>query len=172
MPWRINENQQKCRTSSLCTDYPSLTRRSPPCQEPRAQPGLTGVGFLPEKILMKLSKAGLVSANASKAGGYQLGRSIEEISLKDVFYALRLHEDTIQFKHLSHSIFDDQAHVEESESKIRTTLENGLAAFYAQLDQLTLSQLLHQEAYENGAIDWEGESKTKKSLRTLLFLSS
>ena len=109
-----------------------------------------------KKILMKLSKAGLVSANASKAGGYQLGRSIEEISLKDVFYALQLHEDTIQFKHLSHSIFDDQAHVEESENKIRTTLENGLAAFYAQLDQLPLSQLLHQEAYENGAIDWEG----------------
>nr|WEJ76208.1 Rrf2 family transcriptional regulator [Streptococcus suis] len=108
---------------------------------------------------MKLSKAGLVSANASKAGGYQLGRSIEEISLKDVFYALQLHEDTIQFKHLSHSIFDDQAHVEESENKIRTTLENGLAAFYAQLDQLTLSQLLHQEAYENGAIDWEGRIK-------------
>ncbi|HEM3467791.1 TPA: Rrf2 family transcriptional regulator [Streptococcus suis] len=112
-----------------------------------------------KKILMKLSKAGLVSANASKAGGYQLGRSIEEISLKDVFYALQLHEDTIQFKHLSHSIFDDQAHVEESENKILTTLENGLAAFYAQLDQLTLSQLLHQEAYENGAIDWEGRIK-------------
>ncbi|HFI0694035.1 TPA: Rrf2 family transcriptional regulator [Streptococcus suis] len=112
-----------------------------------------------KKILMKLSKAGLVSANASKAGGYQLGRSIEEISLKDVFYALQLHEDTIQFKHLSHSIFDDQAHVEESENKILTTLENGLAAFYAQLDQLTLSQLLHQEAYKNRAIDWEGRIK-------------
>lgn len=108
-----------------------------------------------KKILMKLSKAGLVAANASKAGGYQLARHIETITLKDVFFALQLHEDTIQFKHLSHSIFDDKEHVKESENKILTTLENGLAAFYAQLDQLSLSQILHQEAYQVGVIDWE-----------------
>lgn len=110
-----------------------------------------------KKILMKLSKSGLVLANASKAGGYQLDRSIEEISLKDVFFALKLHEDTIQFKHLSHSIFDDQAHVQESEGKILTVLEKGLDAFYAELDKLTIAELLHQEAYQLGAIDWEGK---------------
>ncbi|HFH9836808.1 TPA: Rrf2 family transcriptional regulator [Streptococcus suis] len=110
-----------------------------------------------KKILMKLSKSGLVLANASKAGGYQLVRSVEEISLKDVFFALKLHEDTIQFKHLSHSIFDDQAHVQESEGKILTVLEKGLDAFYAELDKLTIAELLHQEAYQLGAIDWEGK---------------
>lgn len=112
-----------------------------------------------KKILMKLSKAGLVSANASKTGGYQLGRSVELISLKDVFYALQLHEDTIQFKHLSHSIFEDQAHVQESERKILTTLEKGLDAFYHQLDHLKISELLQQESYKTGAIDWNTYKK-------------
>lgn len=114
-----------------------------------------------KKILMKLSKAALVSASASKTGGYQLAQSIEEISLKDVFYALELHKDTIQFKHLSHAIFDDKEHVEESEGKIVATLEKALAAFYDQLDQLTLNQLLHQEAYQRGVIEWEKQLESR-----------
>ena len=40
-----------------------------------------------KKILMKLSKAGLISSNASKTGGYQLAQPVETIRLKDVLFA-------------------------------------------------------------------------------------
>lgn len=108
-----------------------------------------------KKILMKLSKNKLVFANASKQGGYQLNKSIEEISLKDVFFALELNQDTIKFSHLAETIFEDKEHTKESEQKILDTLNNGLNKFYDELDTLKLSNLLHKEAYEFGVIDWE-----------------
>ncbi|EHJ52415.1 RrF2 family transcriptional regulator [Streptococcus macacae] len=107
-----------------------------------------------KKVLMKLSKAGLVSSNASKTGGYQLAKPVEEISLKDIFFALELQADVLDFKHMAYQIYDDGAHVREVEDKVKSTLEKGLGAFYDQLQTLTIADLLQQEAYENGAIDW------------------
>lgn len=107
-----------------------------------------------KKILVKLSKAGLISANASKVGVYQLAKSVDEISLKNIFFALNLQINVLDFKHIDHQIYDDVSHVREVEEKITTTLEAGLSAFYRQLDTLTILDLLYQEAYKNGVIDW------------------
>ena len=49
-----------------------------------------------KKVLMKLSKAGLVVSSASKTGGYQLAQPVEDISLKDVFFALELQDDVVE----------------------------------------------------------------------------
>ncbi len=70
------------------------------------------------------------------------------------FYALELNHDQIEFNHLANNIFDDQDRVEESENKITSTLQAGLSSFYEQLDQLKLSDLLKDDAYQNGRIDW------------------
>ena len=70
------------------------------------------------------------------------------------FYALELNHDQIEFNHLANNIFDDQDRVEESENKITSTLQAGLSSFYEQLDQLKLSDLLKDDAYEKGCIDW------------------
>lgn len=107
-----------------------------------------------KKILMMLKHNNLITASASKNGGYQLARPIDEISLKDVFYALELNHDQIEFNHLANNIFDDKKHVEESENKIIGTLKTGLNSFYEKLDQLKLSSLLKDGAYQKGTIDW------------------
>ncbi len=115
-----------------------------------------------KKILIKLSRAGLIQSNASKTGGYQLSRNVEEISLRDIFFALELHSDVIEFKHLSHAIFDDEEHVREGEDKILNVLNRGLDSFYNELDKFKISELLHKEAYEKGVIEWEKEIQLKK----------
>lgn len=110
-----------------------------------------------KKILMKLSKAKLVNSNASKNGGYQLNKSVEEITLKDVFFALQLNEEVIEFKHLSHRVFEDEKHVKKGEEKILNVLKNGLNSFYKEMETLKISDLLYKEAYLNGAINWESK---------------
>ena len=99
----------------------------------------------------------LITASASKKVGYQLARPIDEISLKDVLYALELNHNQIEFNHLANNIFDDQDHVEESENKIINTLQAGLSSFYDELDELKLSDLLKDGAYQNGCIDWNAK---------------
>lgn len=107
-----------------------------------------------KKTLMKLARAGLIESNASKAGGYQLARPVTDMTLKDIFFALDLQSGVVEFQHVAHQVYEDKVHVQEVEDQIRTTLEKGLEAFFAQLDTLKISDLLHQEAYEQGAIDW------------------
>ncbi|MFS1663804.1 RrF2 family transcriptional regulator [Streptococcus sp. zg-JUN1979] len=106
-----------------------------------------------KKILMTLTKAGLVTSNASKLGGYQLAKSIEDISLADVMKAIDGAKE-IQFNHLSKAIFEDEEHVLEGEDKIKSSLVLGFTAFYESLEQLKLADLLHRYAYQEGYIDW------------------
>ncbi len=112
-----------------------------------------------KKVLMKLSKAGLIASQASKTGGYQLAKPVDEITLKDIFFALELQADVLDFKHIAHQIYDDELHVRQVEEKVKMTLETGLSAFYDQLETLSISDLLRQEAYEKGAIDWNQKVK-------------
>lgn len=112
-----------------------------------------------KKVLMKLSKAGLVASSASKTGGYQLAKSVEDISLKDVFFALELHADVVEFKHMAHQIYDDAEHVAFVEQRVRDTLEGGLNDFYARLDTLKISDLLRDGVYEEGVIDWNARAE-------------
>lgn len=112
-----------------------------------------------KKVLMKLSKAGLIVSQASKTGGYQLAKPVDEITLKDIFFALELQADVVDFKHIAHQIYDDELHVRQVEEKVKMTLEAGLSAFYDQLETLSISDLLRQEAYEKGAIDWNQKVK-------------
>lgn len=107
-----------------------------------------------KKVLMKLSKAGLVVSSASKTGGYQLAKPVENITLKDIFFALELQADVLDFKHVAHQIYEDEKHVRQVEELVRGTLESGLGAFYDRLDTLKIADLLRPDAYENGAIDW------------------
>ncbi|MEE8885827.1 MAG: Rrf2 family transcriptional regulator [Eubacteriales bacterium] len=108
-----------------------------------------------KKILMKLSHSGLVNSSASKRGGYTLVSSADKISLKDIFVALGEGEDIFTQSDYAEKLFPNQKHVKESSDKIMKTLENGLDAFYDSLDDLKVSELLEDGAWENGAVDWE-----------------
>lgn len=112
-----------------------------------------------KKILMKLARSGLIVASASKTGGYQLARSVASISLKDIFFALDLQADVVEFKHMAHQIYDDKDHVRQVEGLVKATLESGLAAFYDRLAELTIAELLDPEAVLYGEIDWYERAK-------------
>ena len=69
-----------------------------------------------KKILVKLTRAGLIQSNASKVGGYQLAQSVTTITLKRrLFFALDLQANVIEFKHMAHHIYDDTSHVKQVE---------------------------------------------------------
>lgn len=111
-----------------------------------------------KKILMTLKRNKLIVSIASKKGGYQLARSADEITLKDVFFALEMNKDNFQLNHLSYRIFDDDPeHVAESEEKITNVLNEAFDGFYDKLDSFKLSDLLKDGTWENGAVEWQDE---------------
>lgn len=108
-----------------------------------------------KKILRKLSHSGLILSSASKTGGYTLSRPADQISLKDIFTALGEGEDIFVQSGYTERLFPGQAHVKQSEEKIRKAITEGMDSFYASLDQLKISELLLDGAWQNGAISWE-----------------
>ncbi len=112
-----------------------------------------------KKILMKMSRNGLIVSSASKQGGYQLSRSVEEISLKDVYVALELNQDTFTSSHFAQKLFPDQDHVIESEKILENVIQRGLEQFYEEMDLLKISQVLEDGKYQNGAIEWAEKLK-------------
>lgn len=112
-----------------------------------------------KKILMKLSRNGLVNSSASKQGGYQLARKADKISLKDIFVALELHEGTFESSHYAQTIFSNKVHVIESEKRIEATIAQGLDRFYDTLDGLKVSDILEDGAWQNGVVNWEIDYK-------------
>lgn len=114
-----------------------------------------------KKILMKLSRNGLVISNASKQGGYRLAKSADEISLRDVFVALELNDNAFESSHYAQTLFGNNAHVLESERKIEVAVSQGLNSFYTSLDKLKISDILEDGAWQNGAIDWEAKANNQ-----------
>lgn len=108
-----------------------------------------------KKILMKLSKVNLISSTASKTGGYVLNKSVEEISLMEVMQALENDKQEVEIHHLGYSIFTDYEHVKEGDEKIKKIFSEAILAYNEKINQFKLSELLHEDAYKNGEIDWE-----------------
>ncbi len=108
-----------------------------------------------KKILSKMSRSGLVISSASKQGGYQLSRGADEISLRDVYEALELDQDTFSTSHFAEKLFPDQEHVHESERILEEKIHRGLNCFYEELEQTKISEVLEDGKYQNGAIRWE-----------------
>jgi Rrf2 family protein len=103
-----------------------------------------------KKILVKLTKSGLIVSSASKTGGYQLARKTNQISLRDIFLTLEPDAKTIEFKHMAQHVYDDATHVAQVEALVMQTLEGGLDDFLARLDTVHVNDLLLEEA----TIDW------------------
>ncbi len=114
-----------------------------------------------KKILMKLSKNGIVISSASKQGGYQLAKDVHDISLKDIFVALELDEGTYESSHYAKVLFPGQKHAIDTEKRIENVIQNGLNNFYEELEQTKIVSLLEEGAYENGAIVWEDRANIK-----------
>lgn len=110
-----------------------------------------------KKILRQLVVAGLVKSSASKDGGYQLERSIETITLYDLYEAVESKQFTYTSEALARNLFSNEEHIKQSEQKIINAFNNGFNDFYTQLKQVYLSGLLEEGKYENGWIEWDKE---------------
>jgi Rrf2 family protein len=108
-----------------------------------------------KKILMRLARSGLVNSSANKRGGYTLASSADQISLKDVFLALDEGEGFFAPSDYAERLFTDQAHVRESTDRIVRAIDEGLGDFCDRLDEVRVSDLLEDGAWQDGAIDWE-----------------
>jgi hypothetical protein len=56
--------------------------------------------------------------------------------------------------HYAERLFPHKDHVKESTEKIEDTLKAGVNAFYEHLDELKISDLLEEGAWEEGLISW------------------
>lgn len=108
-----------------------------------------------KKLLMTMARNGLIEANASRQGGYRLARSVEEITLLDVYDALGLDLGYQVTPNFAERLFPDAEHARRSEMLIEETLRRAADGFRAELATVAISDLLEDDAYRNGAIDWE-----------------
>ncbi len=108
-----------------------------------------------KKILMKLSRSGLITSSASKRGGYTLSAPADQISLKDVFLAVGEGDEIFSQSGYAEKLFDRRPHVRRSEQKIMATFSEGMEAFYEKLDALKIADLLEDGAWQKGVVDWE-----------------
>lgn len=116
-----------------------------------------------KKILRKLVIAGLIDSSASKDGGFVLKRSVEEISLLDVGQAVE-QLGTLQMptRHLAAKLFPGRpSHIEHSEATAKAAFEKAATAFDQTLAAVPLSQLLEQNSYQNGVVDWASLAAVK-----------
>ena len=103
-----------------------------------------------KKILRKMVVADLIVSNASKDGGFQLKKSIEEISLYDVYKAIETTEITDFKSEIARKLFKDEEHIKNSEDRIIDTINKAEDT----LKKLKLSALLDSKKYKNSDIDW------------------
>ena len=116
-----------------------------------------------KKILRKLVVADLITSNASKDGGFQLNRSIEDITLKDVIEAIS-NGDVIEYEisHLSRRIFFNDQHIKDSEMKVKQQLNYAIQAFKEKLNELPLVELLEDEYFKHKLVDWNDNDRTEQ----------
>jgi len=113
--------------------------------------------------LRKLVVADLITSNASKDGGFQLNRSIEDITLKDVIEAIS-NGDVIEYEisHLSRRIFFNDQHIKDSEMKVKQQLNYAIQAFNEKLNELPLVELLEDEYFKHKLVDWNDNDRTEQ----------
>ena len=72
-----------------------------------------------KKILAKLAKVNIVKSNASKNGGFQLARTINEISLYDIYQALEEEKEYRPPQDLAYKIFVCKEAIDKNVKKNR-----------------------------------------------------
>ena len=108
-----------------------------------------------KKILAKLVKFNIVKSNASKNGGFQLAKNIEELSLYDIYQALEEEKEYRPPQDLAYKIFVCKEAIDKNVKKIDSVFVNAFNAFNEELKKLKFSDLLEKDIIKNGKLDWE-----------------
>ncbi|MGP1494685.1 MAG: RrF2 family transcriptional regulator [Streptobacillus sp.] len=108
-----------------------------------------------KKILAKLVKFNIVKSNASKIGGFQLAKNIEELSLYDIYQALEEEKEYRPPQDLAYKIFVCKELIDKNIKKIDGVFSNAFNAFNTELKKLKFSDLIEKDIIKNGKLDWE-----------------
>ena len=106
-----------------------------------------------KKILARLARVNIVKSNASKNGGFQLARNINEISLYDIYQALEEEKEYRPPQDLAYKIFVCKEAIDKNVKKIDDVFVNAFNAFNEELKKLKFSDLLEKDIIENGKLD-------------------
>ena len=108
-----------------------------------------------KKILRKLVLAEIITSNAGKDGGFQLARSIEEISVYDVYSALEGEGCDLKLSGIGNRIFVHGKEFAKGEEKVVSVFDRANVAFGEELRKLKISELATKEHYQCGTVDFE-----------------
>ena len=115
-----------------------------------------------KKILRKLVLADIIKSNPGKDGGFQLSRSIEEISIFDVYSALEGDKCTLKTSGIGERIFVYGKEFSKGEEQVISVFNKANSAFCDELRNLKISELASKEYYLNGTVDFEKIIKETK----------
>ena len=116
-----------------------------------------------KKILRKMVLAGLIISSPGKEGGFTLARSVEEITVYDVYAALEGETCDLRMTGIGENIFRFGKDFTESESKVLSALEHANEAFGNELRKLYLSELVTEEHYAEGTVDFRALMNKKRN---------
>ena len=108
-----------------------------------------------KKILRKLVLAEIIASMPGKDGGFQLKRSIEEISVYDIYSALEGDKCALKISGIGDRIFKYGKDFNKGEEKVVKVFDRANAQFLAELKKLEISELASKEHYEFGTIDFK-----------------
>ena len=115
-----------------------------------------------KKILRKLVVAGIVTSSPGKEGGFQLARSVTEISLYDVYTALEGKECELKMTGIGSRIFTRGKEFAEEEEKVVRAFDRANEAFGNELRSMFLSELLSEEYFLYGTVEFEALLKKQE----------
>ena len=104
--------------------------------------------------MRKLVIAGIIDSTAGKDGGFQLARSVEKISVYDVYAALEGEKCELKLSGIGRRIFIDNEKFVQGEEKVASVFEQANAAFGKELKKLMLSELVSKDHYLHGDVDF------------------
>ena len=107
-----------------------------------------------KKILRKMVLADIIRSSPGKDGGFQLARSLEEISVFDIYAALEGAECELKLSGIGSRLFVDDRKFQEGVSRVDSVFREANRAFCEELRNLRLSDLVSREHYLNGDIDF------------------
>uniref|UniRef100_UPI00403FBA15 RrF2 family transcriptional regulator n=1 Tax=Candidatus Enterococcus willemsii TaxID=1857215 RepID=UPI00403FBA15 len=94
-----------------------------------------------KKTLRKLVIGKLVLSSVSKGGGFKLARSLDEISILDVFYAIEGKDSYVQTSHLIERVYPHEEG-KQIEANLLQFLHEGEEVLRNQLRKISLGDLL------------------------------
>ncbi|MFT9267092.1 RrF2 family transcriptional regulator [Oenococcus sp.] len=108
-----------------------------------------------KKVLHKLVVKEIISSAASKDGGFELKKEINQLTLLDIVEAIEGNE-LIQYvpNNIVENIFTRKEHAQKSEQYIVNGFRKARDAYASALKEIKIATILEEHTIEQGAIDW------------------